>query len=120
MWDISQVNLNDQSTDVKFIEKYFIIAHKANINTISIVEEFKHERFIITAANDNNINLHRLRDGVLIGQFGQANAWNIHDMTPYSNKKPRYVREWYLKLKQRMKQLKALVLEEEKNLEDNN
>jgi hypothetical protein len=28
-------------------------------------------------------------------------------MTPYENKKPRYVREWYLRLKDRMRQLKA-------------
>lgn len=28
-------------------------------------------------------------------------------MTPYDNVKPRFVREWYLKLKQRMKALKA-------------
>lgn len=70
MWDISEVDLNDQTTENKFIEKYFIIAHRGNINTIQIAEEIKSERFIITAANDNNINLHRLRDGVFIGQFG--------------------------------------------------
>jgi hypothetical protein len=42
----------------------------------------------------------------MVGQFGQANAWNIHDMSPYANKKPRYVREWYLKLKSRFKKIR--------------
>lgn len=69
MWDISDVDLDEQSTDVKFIEKYFIIAHRATINSIQIVEEknIKTDRFIITAGNDNNINLHRLSNGVFIG-----------------------------------------------------
>ena len=33
-------------------------------------------------------------------------------MTPYENKKPRYVREWYVKLKQRMKKLREKKLRE--------
>jgi hypothetical protein len=75
------------------------------INTIQIVEEknIKSDRFIVTASNDNNINLHRLSNGVYVGQFGQAKGWNIHDMSPYEHIKPRFVREWYLKLKARMK-----------------
>ena len=105
MWDISDVNLDDQDTEPKFIEKYFIIAHKALINTICIVEEanIKTDRFIITASNDCNINLHRLSNGVFIGQFGQHAPWNIHDLSQYENRKPRYVRDWYLKLKSKMK-----------------
>jgi len=73
------------------------------------VEEknIKTDRFIISAGNDNNIHLHRLSNGVFIGQFGQAHAWNIHDISPYEKRKPRYVREWYLKLKARMKELRA-------------
>ena len=70
MWDFSKVDLSDQKSQNFFVEKYFIIAHRSTINTINIVEEFKSERFIISASNDNNINLHRLRDGVFIGQFG--------------------------------------------------
>lgn len=62
-------------------------------------KNIKSDRFIITASNDNNINMHRLSNGVFIGQFGQARGWNIHDMSPYEKVKPRYVREWYLKLK---------------------
>ena len=105
VWDITDVNLLDPSTKNKFIEKFFIIAHRAVINNIQIVEEsnIKSDKFIITSSNDNNINLHRLSNGVFIGQFGQANGWNIHDMSPYENRKPRYVREWYLKLKAKMK-----------------
>ena len=108
-WDITDVDLDDQKTENHFIEKYFIIAHRSVINTIQIVEEknIKSDRFIITASNDNNINLHRLSNGVFVGQFGQAKGWNIHDMSPYENAKPRYVREWYLKLKARMKANKA-------------
>jgi WD40 repeat protein len=33
-WDISDVNLEDQKTESKFLEKYFIIAHRSVINTI--------------------------------------------------------------------------------------
>ena len=51
-----------------------------------------------------NINLHILETGVFIGSFG-TNSWNIHDMEPYKNKKPRYVREWYIKLRERMKKI---------------
>jgi hypothetical protein len=73
--------------------------------------------FIVTAGNDCNINIHKLETGVKIGQFGQAKAWNIHDTTAFDNLKPRYVREWYLKLKQRMKQIKVeQEFEEEKKL----
>lgn len=73
MWDISKVDFNDQATDVHFIEKWFIIAHRSTINTIQIIENDNikgGEKFIVTAGQDNNINLHRLRDGVFIGQFG--------------------------------------------------
>lgn len=34
-------------------------------------------------------------------------------MSPYANKKPRFVREWYLKLKARLKEIKAKMDEEE-------
>ena len=120
VWNITDVNLLDPSTVNKFIEKYFIIAHKAVINGIQIVEEsnIKSDKFIITCSNDNNINLHRLSNGVFIGQFGQANGWNIHDISPYENRKPRFVREWYLKLKARMKANKdKKALEEAKDCE---
>ena len=104
LWDISEVDLDNPSTENFFLERYFIIAHRATINTIQVVEEktIKSGRFIISASQDNNINLFQLETGVFIGSFG-THSWNIHDMEPYKNKKPRYVREWYLKLRQRMK-----------------
>ena len=34
MWDISEVDLDDQTTQNMFLERYFIIAHKALINTV--------------------------------------------------------------------------------------
>lgn len=70
MWDISEVDLEDQSTDKVFLERYFIAAHRSMINQISIVEETEGviaERLIISASNDCNINLFRLKDGVKIG-----------------------------------------------------
>ena len=70
--EAGDVDFDDQTTENKFIEKYFIIAHRAVINSIQIVEEknIKSDRFIITASNDCNINIHRLSNGVFIGQFG--------------------------------------------------
>jgi len=50
-----------------FIEKYFIIAHKAIINTIEVAEEKLNWRFVITASNDYNINLHLLESGIYVG-----------------------------------------------------
>jgi hypothetical protein len=106
-WDISGVDFDDQKTECKFIEKYFIIAHRATINTIQIVDEKNiKDQFIITAGNDCDIKLHKLSNGVLIGRFGQSAAWNIHDVSAFDNKKPRFVREWYLKLKAKMKQIR--------------
>lgn len=35
-------------------------------------------------------------------------------MSPYKDRKPRFVREWYIKLRQRMKELKALDDQREK------
>ena len=69
MWDITNVDLDNESTKNHFIEKYFIIAHRSTINTIQIVDEksIKSGRFIISASNDNNINLHQLDTGIMIG-----------------------------------------------------
>ena len=123
VWDVSKVRFNDQSTDKFFTNQFFIIAHRSVINTINIVEDnnIQSGRFIITGSNDNNIKLHRLENGVCIGQFGQSKGWNIHDMSPYENVKPRYVRDWYLKLKSIMKANKVKKESEEakKALEEN-
>lgn len=68
---------------------------------------------------DCNINLHRLSDGVFVGQFNKpenpgksTKCWNIHDMSKYAHRRPRYVREWYLKLKKKFKPLKPKTDEE--------
>ena len=50
--------------------------------------------FILTASADWDILIHRLSNGVKIGQFAQEEPWNIYDMTPYEQIKPKYVREW--------------------------
>ena len=116
-WDVSRVNFNDQSTDKHFIEKYFICAHRKCINEIKIAE--CHEKvitqtLIISCSDDCNINLHRLEDGVFIGQFGSPNPWNLKDMSIYDKKKPRYVRQWYIDLRKKMRERKAAKEEEEK------
>jgi hypothetical protein len=67
---------------------------------------------MITASNDNNVKIHRLSNGVLIGQFGQAETWSLHNMSKYENRKPRYVRDWYLRLKRKMKEFKKKEEEE--------
>lgn len=128
IWDITDVDLDDKSTAGLFIEKVFIIAHKALINTIQIVEEpnIKSDRFIITASNDNNINLHRLSNGVFIGQFGKpedakvsSKCWDIHNMDKYEHRKPRYVRDWYLRLKAKWKRkYQAFVMDHPDGLTD--
>ena len=38
LWDVSEVDFDNQETSNFFLEKYFIIAHKATINTIQVVE----------------------------------------------------------------------------------
>ena len=71
-----------------------------------------------------DILLHRLSNGVKIGQFSQEQTWNIYDMSPYEKIKPNYVREWLddkkakwkSMIEERINQAKAqgLIPEEEK------
>lgn len=104
---------------------WFVNAHSKMINSVEIVEQKEdiyndsdsddahielpegmepEERkpwpdlFVLTAGADWDILLHRLSNGVKIGQFAQDNLWNIYDMKPYEKIRPNYVREW-LKLK---------------------
>ena len=72
MWDITDVDLNDQKTEKMFLERYFIIAHRATINTVQIVEEKipNNQKLIMSASNDNNIHLHMLSNGAYVGYFG--------------------------------------------------
>jgi len=57
------------------------------------------EKFIVSSSNDHNIQLTRFIDGVQIGQFGQDSMWNIHDLSAFNNRLPRYTRSWMQKLK---------------------
>lgn len=77
---------------------WFIAAHKKMINSIQLCEAFAADKFIISASNDHNIHLHRLSNGVFIGQFGQESMWNIHDISAFEKRRPKFVRDWYLKV----------------------
>ena len=79
--------------------EWFIVAHKSQINTIQLCEAFEDDIYIITASNDHNIHLHRLSNGVFIGQFGADAQWNIHDLTAFDRRRPNYVRTWYQKVR---------------------
>jgi WD40 repeat protein len=70
-------------------EEWFILAHRAIINNISVVELKEWEDcFIISWSNDRNINLHRF-DGLFIGQFGQDEEWDIYNTHALDNKRKR-------------------------------
>ena len=76
LFDVTNTNWlkdgNDMSQNMRV--KWFIQAHKQLINSVRIVETFRHEansdQFILTAGNDCNILLHRLKNGQKVGQFG--------------------------------------------------
>ena len=114
---------------------WFVNAHRSTINSVEIVEQkddiyneedsddaaielpenmAPEERkpwpdlFVLTASSDWDILLHRLSNGVKIGQFAQDNLWNIYDMTPYENIRPNYVRDW---LKQKKTKWLAMINE---------
>ena len=71
--------------------------------------------FVLTAAQDWDILLHRLSNGVRIGQFAQDDLWNIYDMTPYEKIKPKYVREWLAEKKEKwMDMMQARLLNAKK------
>jgi hypothetical protein len=71
LWDISKVDWRHDRDNLasKMREVWFIQAHRALINTVSIVETYKnHERgdsdsFVLSCGNDCNILLHRLLNG---------------------------------------------------------
>ena len=102
MWDISEVDFRDKSLEKPFKVVWFIVAHKAIINSISVVESYGEPFFIVTASDDNNILLHRF-DGIFIGQFGHGEGWNIHNMAPYEGRRLRKVKPPKKKRKKRVK-----------------
>jgi len=79
---------------------------------------------VLSASQDWDILLHRLSNGIRIGQFAQDDLWNIYDMTPYEKLRPKYVREWLAKKKEKWMELitnrlinakkSGLIAEEEK------
>ena len=72
--------------------------------------------FVLTAGQDWDILLHRLSNGVRIGQFAQDDLWNIYDMTPYEKVRPKYVREWLaIKKKNWMDLMEARLLNAKKS-----
>lgn len=112
MWDVSNVVWREENKDNKenliinwdlsanMRVKWFIVAHKALINSIKLVETYADkddyplsDSFVLTCGNDCNILLHRLSNGQRVGQFGQS-TWNIQDMTTIVGVKVNYVREW--------------------------
>jgi len=50
---------------------------------------------VISASDDCNILIHRLSNGVKIGQLGQERLWDIYNMSPFSGQKPNYVASWF-------------------------
>ena len=68
MWDFSDHIFGVHKTTEHIRVQWFIHAHKSLINTISVVEmDSAPQNYVITASNDHNIHLHRLRDGIFIG-----------------------------------------------------
>lgn len=79
----------DVDTSKQLETEWFIKAHKAIINSIAVAElKDCKDKFIITASDDRNINLHRF-DGIYIGQFGQDEEWNIHKTHKLDNRRKR-------------------------------
>lgn len=101
-WDISKTNFRTDKDPAETMRiSWYIQAHKkiaGSISSLQVVENYKSDRFIISASTDNNILVHRVSSGVKIGQFNQDQIWNIHDMKPYANIRPNLEREW-LKMK---------------------
>jgi hypothetical protein len=75
---------------------WYIQAHKkagGMINSLRVVQKFENDRFVISASADNNILLHRISNGVKVGQFSQDKQWNINDMSNHQGK-PSIYKDW--------------------------
>jgi len=117
--DFKNPELSNEQKLAKIVNPWFIYAHRKLITSIEVVEQGEETRydesddedllpeglrpeeridwpdlFVLTASMDWDILLHRLSNGVKIGQFAQDELWNIYDMSPYEKIRPRYVREW--------------------------
>ena len=99
MWDLTDHKFRVDLTSDNIREVWFIQVHRRVINCINIVEishgeDGEKEKFIVSSANDHNIQLTRFSDGVQIGQFGQDSMWNIHDLSAFKYRIPRFTRSW--------------------------
>lgn len=124
MFNFSRVDFCSNETReqklAKISDPWFINAHKKMISSIEIIEQSDEpmeedsddenielpeglapeERvpwpdcFVLTASVDQDILLHRLSNGVKIGQFYQDDLWNIYDMSAYEKIRPRYDKYW--------------------------
>ena len=119
-------HLSFEKKEAQMSNPWYINAHRELISSVEIVEQRDDvyeedddeedielpeglapeerqpwpDQFILTASQDKDILLHRLSNGVKIGQFAQEEPWNIYDMAPYDKIRPNYYREW-LRLKKR-------------------
>ena len=59
---------------------------------------------MVSSSNDHNIHLTRFIDGVHIGQFGQDSMWNIHDLSAFNSRLPKYTRSWVTKMKKQRRE----------------
>lgn len=79
-WDLSKANFKenfkrkgreyDHMKDVRI--SWYVQAHKkvgGSVNSLRVVQKFESDRFVISASADSNILLHRISNGVKVGQF---------------------------------------------------
>jgi WD40 repeat protein len=70
-WDISRTNFRTDKDPAETMRiSWYIQAHRktaGSISSLQVVENYKSDRFIISASTDNNILLHRISSGVKIG-----------------------------------------------------
>jgi len=111
MFNFSRVDFRSLETReqklAKISDPWFINAHRKMITSIEIIEQSDEtfeedsddenielpeglapeekvewpDSFVLSAGQDWDILLHRLSNGVRIGQFAQDELWNIYDMT---------------------------------------
>ena len=63
-------DMDEEAMRAQLRDEWFITAHRKIINSLSLVESFPSDIFVISASSDCNIVLHRLSNGVKIGQLG--------------------------------------------------
>lgn len=126
----------------KISNPWFINAHRELINSVEMVQQRDEvydddddseeielppdlapeeklpwpDIFVLTASQDQDILLHRLSNGVRIGQFAQDEPWNIYDMTPYEKVRPKYVQFWLEAKRQKWKDMIIDKIEKAKNM----